>query len=191
MANLSDAWGTVEVKKVGQEFIDYLKNAQEGAYYVLVGSPELDTLKPDKNGDLTFDFSAFGRWNFSANLEGYLNGGWKDVSQHLEKLLEAIVKKKGKILFDYKDCDSAMDWMGNGYYSLEEDDGDVVYSDDFDEERITLKGFAEFQGESIEWALEYLYGDEVIQAYWDYVEERNSNNKEAVDAETWYDTIRV
>lgn len=187
MANISDAWGDITVEKVGKEFLEFLKVAQKDGYYLLVES-ETDFV-PDSDGDLTLDFATGGRWAYESNLNGYLGGEWMQEDDQKEayiKLLEALKAKGGRITVDYKDCDTAMDWMGTGVYEIYYDNGELVTTHNFDGEDITLEKFAELQGETKEWALEYIYGDEVAQLWWEYVDKEGDNAK---DVEYWYDNI--
>lgn len=202
MANLSDAFGDITVEKVGQEFIDYLKQVQGDdaqAYYKLVEVDQLERAEADEDGDLTMSFSTAGRWSYSTNIAGYLRGEWMDsrdtenkVSSNKDaylKFVQAVIDKGGLVNISYTDSDSAMDWMGTGSFTMQAVDGEIVFADDFEEEVITIAGFAELQGETAEWALEYLYGDEVSNVYYDYVDNCKTKGVEPVEADTWYDTI--
>jgi hypothetical protein len=187
MANISDAWGDIEVQKVGQEFLDFLKVAQKDGYYLLVESES--EFVPDSNGDLVLSFSTGGRWAYENNLNGYLGGEWMQEDEQKDayaKLLEALKIKGGRITVDYKDCDTAMDWMGTGVYELYSEEGELVIANVFDSEAITLEKFAELQGETKEWALEYIYGDEIAQLWYDYVDKEGDKAK---DVEYWYANI--
>lgn len=187
MANISDAFGEITIEKVGQEFLDFLKVAQKDGYYLLVDN-ELDFV-PDSEGDLSFDFATGGRWSYGTNLEGYLGGEWMNSGEQKEaysKLLKALEEKEGKISIEYTDSDTAMDWMGTGIYEMYYEDGELVRADNFESEGITLERFAELQGETKEWALEYIYGDEVAQAWYDYLDKEGDNAK---DVEYWFANI--
>lgn len=187
MANISDAFGEIIVEKVGREFIDFLEVAQRDGYYLLVDS--FEDYVPDSDGDLEFSFSTGGRWAYENNLNGYLGGEWMngdELKDAYAKLLNALQTKSGKITVEYSDSDTSMDWMGAGVYSIYYQDGELVTAHDFESERITLKRFAEMQGETKEWALEYIYGDEVAQLWWDYVDKEGDNAK---DVEYWLDNI--
>lgn len=185
MANISDVSGVITVEKIGKEFLDFLKVVQDDAYYKLVDG-ELEYV-PDDDGDLELDFYSMGRWHFGSNLQGYLGGEWmsgeKESTAH-EKLLRALKRKKGHICVEYFDSDTAMDWMGQGMYEMFYEDGELVQNDSFDEERITLERFAEVNGESKEWALEYIYGDEVLESWHTYKEKGGKK-----DIEYWFDNI--
>lgn len=185
MANISDAFGDITVEKVGREFLDFLEVAQKDGYYQLVD--DTTGLQPDDDGDISFGFATGGRWHFGNNINGYLGGEWMNSDEEKEaykKLLKALKEKGGRIIVDYTDSDTAMDWMGTGFFEMYYEDGDLVRSENFDEERITLKGFAELQGESMEWALSYLYGEEVAEA-WEKYQERGGKK----DIEEWFDKV--
>lgn len=197
MANCSDAFGTITVKAVGKEFVEFLKTVQEGAYYTLTRDENLEDLELED--DMEFEFCSDGRWAFSSNTDGYLNGDWMDNDDKCRdayaKFIAAMKEKNGLVRIDYQDSDTAMDWMGYGYAELSvDDDGEICYSQDFIEERITLKRFAEMQGETIEWAFAYLYGDEVLTKYEEYVEQWHKDHSgpecegmDPVCLEEWYD----
>lgn len=198
MANLSDAYGTITVTKVGKEFIEFVKQAQDkDAYYVLVDEESLDDAKVQENGDLSFSFSTSGRWNYGNNIEGYLDGKWLQTREELkaayDNFIEALEKKKGEVTVEYQDSDTAMDWMGDGVATLRVIAGDVLFVDDFSSTDITIPKFAEAQGESEYWALSYIYGDEVSDKYDKYVDEWNKNNEfkegdtEPAGPAEWYD----
>jgi len=202
MANLSDAFGDITVEKVGQEFIDYLKQVQGDdaqAYYKLVEVEQLERAEADKDGDLTMSFSTSGRWSYSTNIAGYLRGEWMD-SRDTEnkdssnkdaylKFIQAVIDKGGLVNISYTDSDSAMDWMGTGGFTMQAVDGEIVFADNFEEEDITIAGFAELQGETVEWALEYLYGDEVSDVYYNYVGNCKTKGVEPVEADNWFENI--
>ena len=194
MANLSDAFGNIIVQKVGKEFLEFLRTVQDkDAYYTLVSN--LDDLIPDDDGDIEFDISDSGRWAYENNIDGYLNGEWmqgEDDKKAYDKFIAAIKEKDGVVSIEYQDSDTAMDWMGSGYAELSSNNGEISYSKDFTEERITIERFAEQQGETQEWALEYIYGDEVADKYYKYVDEWKKTHdfiegrEEPACPEEWY-----
>lgn len=187
MANISDASGEINIEKVGQEFLDFLEVTQKDGYYLLV--EETTGLKPDDEGDISFSFYAGGRWYFGNNLAGYLGGDWMNSDEQKEaheKLMKALKEKDGRIEIDYTDSDVGMDWMGSGVYEMYFEDGELVCGENFEEESVTLERFAEVNGESKEWALEYIYGDDVIQAWHDYTDKKGDKAK---DIEYWFDNI--
>lgn len=173
MANISDAYGTIKVERVGQDLVDFLKVVQENAYYILID--DVDNLNPDSDGDVEFTFGAGGRWSYITNIEGYLQGSWMNGEKEkkaYDKFIKAFKEKNGLLVIEYTDSDTAMDWMGKGVFKMNVDDaGEIEFSDDFEEERITIEAFAKINGEDEYWALEYLYGDEVAAEYDKYVEE--------------------
>lgn len=175
MANLSDAWGTIEVEKVGQEFLDFLEAVQGGdAYYLLVESESLDGAKPDKDGNLSVDFSTSGRWSYTNNLEGYLGGQWMHEDESKEayaKFIKALEKKDGRVSVEYTDSDVSMDWMGTGMAELIAHEGEPVLSGDFHDEEMSVAGFARLNGDDELWALSYLHGEEAGEAYDKYLEQ--------------------
>ena len=198
MANLSDAYGTIIVERVGKEFIDYLRAVQgtdEQAYYKLIEIEDLNKAKPDKNGDLKIDFSTFGRWSYSSNYEGYLKGEWGNFTEDskekkaFNKFLNAMVKKNGVVDIDYTDSDPSMDWMGTGGFRMEVVDGQIAYSESFESQDMTISGYAELNNEDQYWALEYLKGDEVVAEYDKYSDKCKKAGKEPVEPENWYDNI--
>lgn len=198
MANISDAYGTFEVEKVGQEFLDFVKVAQgKNAYYLLIDEEDLNLAKVDDDGNLRLSFSTGGRWSYSTNLEGYLDGKWlqseEDQKTAYANLIEAIEKKNGSITVEYQDSDTAMDWMGSGLATLRAVDGTVQFIDNFESEEITISKFAQAQGESEYWALEYIYGDEVADQYGQYYDnwkkdhEFKKGESEPAGPSEWYD----
>lgn len=187
MANVSDGYGDVRVDRVGQELKDFLTVVQDGAYYYLFD--DVENIEVTPNGNAEFTFGSGGRWNYEANIRGYLEGEWMNGEKEKEaydKFIDAFKKKNGKITIEYTDSDTAMDWMGEGIYQMSVEEGEIQYTHSFKEERITLERFAEQNGESLEWALEYIYGDEVAEAYAKYKKEKGEL---AVGADVWYDTI--
>ena len=187
MANISDAFGEINIEKVRQEFLDFLEVAQKDGYYLL--AEDTSGLKPDDEGDISFDFFAGGRWYFGNNLNGYLGGDWmnsKEQEEAYAKLLKALKDKDGRIEIDYTDSDTAMDWMGTGVYEMYYEDGELVQSENFEEESITLEKFAELHGQSKEWALEYIFGDEAINAWYDYTDKEGDKAK---DIQYWLDKV--
>lgn len=191
MANISDAFGDITVEKVGKEFLKFINEVQKDAYYLLVDGT--DGLIPDGEGDISFGFGAGGRWSYSSNIDGYLKGDWmtgEKEKKAYDKFIKAFIKKKGFIAIDYKDSDSAMDWMGDGVFEMSvSEDGQVQFSDSWNEQGITLEAYAEMNGESTYWALEYLYGDEVADQYNEYAEKVKKEGKEPVEPEVWYYTL--
>lgn len=132
MANISDAFGTVKVDKVGKEFIEYCKIAGDN-YYTLLGYRQ-DI--PEPKEDIEFEFSTYGRWNFRANLEGYLDpeGHWHNEeaeSEAYKKLCEAIFATDGSIRIEYTDSDEAMGWAGSGVAELSQIDGQLQFTSNF------------------------------------------------------------
>lgn len=200
MANLSDGFGEITVEKVGKEFIEFLKAVQDDdAYYRLVEYPEVDELEADDKGNLNFEFSASGRWAYSNNIEGYLNGTWmKNRKVEIEayhKFIEVLKAKKGLVTVDYKDSDVAMDWMSEGTAELGVDDeGEIYFVDNSTDKDLTVADFAEQQGETEKWALGYLHGEEALEAYENYLEDWKSDHEgpmykgmEPACADEWYD----
>jgi len=159
MANISDGYGDITVRKVGKEFLQFINKVQEGAYYLLVDST--DGVVPDKNGDVGFTFGAGGRWNYGSNIDGYLKGEWMNGDKEKKaynKFIEAFIKKKGMINIDYTDSDMATDWMGEGTFEMSVGENEEIeFSGNFNEESITLERFAEHNGESTHWALGYIW----------------------------------
>jgi len=191
MANISDGYGDITVRKVGKEFLQFINKVQEGAYYLLVDST--DGVVPDENGDIGFTFGAGGRWNYGSNIDGYLKGDWMTVDKEkkaYDKFIKVLTKKNGTVTIDYKDSDTSTDWMGEGTFKMSVGkDGQVEFSDSWAEESITLEKFAERNGESTYWALEYIYGDEVATKYNQYAEKLEKEGKEPVAPEVWCDTV--
>lgn len=191
MANISDGYGDITVRKVGKEFLQFINKVQDGAYYLLVDST--DGVVPDENGDISFTFGAGGRWNYGSNIDGYLKGDWMTGDKEkkaYDKFIKVLTKKNGTVTIDYTDSDTSMDWMGDGVFEMSvSEDGQVEFSDSWTEESITLEKSAERNGESTYWALEYIYGDEVATKYSQYAEKLEKEGKEPVAPEVWYDTL--
>jgi hypothetical protein len=200
MANCSDAFGTIRVERVGREFLEFLTIVQgddSDAYYTLVDREDIRSAKPDKDGNLEFPFSTSGRWAYQNNIEGYLKGGWMNEGEKQGKaysqFIAALKTKNGLVEIDYTDSDTAMDWMGTGGVSMSVEDGEVSFAEGFEEESITITGFAELQGESEEWALEYLYGEDVSEKYEKYLDDWREGHKapefkgmEPASPDEWY-----
>ena len=158
MANISDGYGDAIVERVGQELKEFLQVVQKDAYYLLFD--DVDNIEVYKEGNAQFTFGAGGRWNYETNLRGYLEGEWMNgeaEKKAYNKFIRAFKKKDGLISVDYTDSDTAMDWMGSGEFNMSVCEGEVVFGHEFEEERITLERFAEVNGETKEWALEYIY----------------------------------
>ena len=194
MANLSDAFGGIKVNKVGKEFLVFL-NAVQGekseAYYTLVDPYDLSELKADDDGDITFDFSTSGRWSYSNNIEGYLQGKWLTERGEYDKkaynkFIKALKTKKGSVIINYTDSDGGMNWMGTGQATLS---ADASFNNDFNEEVITVAGYAELCGYNEHEALDMLYGDEVVDAYNKYVEDLTKNNTVIAAPGEWHENI--
>lgn len=189
MANISDAFGKIEIQKVGKEFLEFIKIAQKDAYYCLVDPGDLDGLEVDENGNLDFSFVSFGRWNYGSNLRGYLNGEWmndEEQSKAYATFVGALKEKDGKVEIDYTDSETGSWWMGHGGATLEVVDDEVSFSEIFDEEELTLKAYAEANGFTDYEALEYLYGDEVGDHYKEYLEKEGDK---ALGPIEWFETI--
>lgn len=188
MANISDGYGTITVERVGHELKEFLTTVQEGAYYLLVD--DVDNLEPDSDGNVEFTFGAGGRWNYESNIRGYLEGEWMNGEKEKKaynKFIRALKKKDGMVTIEYTDSDMGMDWMGSGRYDMYVDeDKTVQFSHEFNEEPVTIERYAEVNGETTRWALEYIYGDEVADKYDKYAEKAG---KEAVEPEVWFSEI--
>lgn len=213
MANLSDADIHITAEKVGKELVNYI-NANTDTDYAIVYGP-IDLSEVDENGDVDINSSSSGRWAYSNNLEGYFDAGrvkdWLGVNSDYEymkeefrdgykqkananyeaylALIEAIKRTGGRVDIEYTDCDPATGWMGDGTAMLELVDGEVVFSQDFNEEKLSIARFAEIQGESEYWALEYIHGDEVAEAYDKYLKQCKKEDTKPADVDTWYDEI--
>lgn len=186
MANCTDAFGTIRVEKVAKEFFAYLKTMQNDGNYHLTENEDIDNATPDKDGNVEFDFSTMGRWSYGNNLDGYMNGEWfKDAPEYID-FINAIEKKGGSVEIEYTDSDPAMDWMGTGMFRLFSEDGELRVLQGFEEQSITIEGYAELIGESQEYAMMYLYGDEVADEYQKYVDKCKKGKKEPVEPDTWY-----
>lgn len=194
MANISDAFGDIHVERVGKEFLEYLNAVQgddETAYYKLVEVADLEQAKNnvDKNGDLSMSFSTGGRWHYQNNINGYLKGEWMQPIEAYDKFLDALISKDGVVDISYTDSDSAMDWMGTGNFRVEAKEGEIIHTETFDEQPITISGYADINGEDEYWALTYLKGEEIAEAYDIYVDNCKSQGKEAESPDVWYNTI--
>ncbi len=191
MANISDGFGDVSVEKVGQELKEFLQLVQKDAYYLLFDDP--DNIEVDNNGNAEFKFGAGGRWNYEANLRGYLEGGWMNSEKEnkaYNKFVRALKKKDGLVSIQYTDSDTSMDWMGTGRFDMYVDEEKTVqFEHDFEEENVTLERYAEINGESTHWALEYIYGDEVAAKYDKYVKKVKKQGKEVAEPEVWFSEI--
>lgn len=198
MANLSDAFGKITIENVGQEFADFLNIVQKDAYYKLIEDwgcdPQVVAVNVEGNMT-TIEFWASGRWSYENNLDGYLKGEWMNepnLKEAHQKLFDAIIAKNGLIVVEYKDSDPGCEWLGDGIYQVEVIDGEVVCSFNFIDGEYSVKNFAEFNGETEEWALEYIYGDEVADKYYAYVEEwKKTHNfvegrEEPAGPDEWY-----
>lgn len=197
MANLSDAFGDVIIEKVGKEFLEFIYKVQgDDAYYTLVDKYDVKDNVPDKDGDLKFSFGTSGRWAYSNNVEGYLNGTWMGNNEKEKKayakFISALKKKNGSVTIEYTDSDTAMDWMGTGVATLSVIDGEVSFHDDFESETITISGYAKLNGDDEHWALEYIYGEEVGEEYDKYVEkwkqehEYKKGDSEPAGPDEWF-----
>lgn len=187
MANISDGYGTVVVERVGQDLKDFLAVVQKEAYYLLFD--DIENVEVDNNGNAEFQFAAGGRWNYETNLRGYLEGEWMNSEEEKKaynKFIRAFKKKDGLICVEYTDNDTAMDWMGEGQYNMSVCEKEIIFDHNFDSENITISKFAEANGESEYWALEYIYGDEVATQYDEYAKKAG---KDAVEPGEWFETI--
>lgn len=187
MANISDGYGNVIVERVGQELKDFLQVVQKDAYYLLFDNVE--NMNPDSDGDVEFTFGAGGRWNYEANLRGYLEGEWMNgeaEKKAYDKFIRAFKKKDGLISVAYTDSDVSTDWMGEGEFTMSMSDGDITFEHNFEDEPITIERYAEQNGETTRWALEYIYGDDVAELYDKYAEKEGLD---AVEPEEWFADI--
>lgn len=189
MANISDGYGTITVEKVGHELKEFLGVVQDKAYYVLID--DVDNLEPDSDGDVEFTFGAGGRWNYESNIRGYLEGEWmtgEEERKAYNKFIRALKKKDGMVTIEYTDSDTSMDWMGSGRFDMYVDEDKVVrFSHEFEEEPITIERYAEVNGETTRWALDYIHGDEVGEKYDEY--RKKVGEEKAVEPEVWFATI--
>lgn len=179
MANLSDAWGDITVTNVGKEFVEFLNEVQgEDAYYTLVDREDLKDVKIDKDNNLKMPFSTYGRWAYDNNIEGYLNGTWMGEHQEAyDKFIKAMKDKNGFVQIEYKDIEGGSEFMGAGVAELSVDEGEIMFNSNFEDMDYTVANLAELNGDSQYWALEYLYGDEVIVEYDKYVEKWHEDHK--------------
>jgi hypothetical protein len=186
MANLSDAFGTITVDRVGVEFLDFLRKVQgkeKDAYYKLVEIEDLNNAQPTPNGNLKMDFNTFGRWNYFTNVEGYLGGNWMEANEYVpkshevayKKFVKAFNAKNGKITIKYTDSDSAMDWIGTGKVEVVPENGGVSISEAFKEDRMTMHNYCKLYNADLDEAIESLYGDDVAAAYEKYKAKQNAN----------------
>ena len=179
---------------MGKEFLEFLDAVQgTDAYYVLADKSDYEDVKPDEKNNLEFNFQTSGRWSYGNNLEGYLNGAWMNNENQgaWEKLIDALRDSGGCIEVDYKDSDTAMDWMGEGVAVLRvssEEGGGIEFNDSFESENITLEKYAEQQGFTEYEALEYVYGDEVADKYKEYCDAQEAKGHTPANPDTWYDT---
>lgn len=189
MANISDGYGTITVDKVGHELKEFLTVVQDKAYYLLVD--DVDNLEPDSEGDVEFTFGAGGRWNYESNIRGYLEGEWMNGEKEKKaynKFVRALKKKDGMVTIEYTDSDTGMDWMGSGRFDMYVDeDKTVQFSHEFNEEPVTIERYAEINGETTRWALDYIYGDEVGDKYDEY--RKKVGEEAAVEPEVWFTEI--
>lgn len=214
MANLSDADVKITVEKVGEQFLNYLLETQKLSTDYAIVYDIYDENEVDENGNMYIHSSSSGRWAYSNNLEGYFDEtkvkGWLGVdsdytympehqrNEYKERsraqyeaflaLIKAIKEEDGKVIVDYTDNDTAMEWMGSGQAILEVVDGEVVFNHTFEEEDFTIEAFAEQQGESEAWAMAYIYGDEIADKYWEHVKEMETVGKPAPSFYSWYET---
>jgi hypothetical protein len=199
MANLSDAFGTITVEKVGKEFLEYLRKVQgsdKDAYYKLLEVDDLKQAEVDENNNLSLNFNTFGRWNYSNNVEGYLLGKWMQANEYVpeshqkayEKFVKAMVRKDGKVTIEYTDSDTAMDWMGTGEIVIEAHEGELALSEAWDEQSpITMEKYCKlYEADEYE-ALESLYGDEVAAEYDKYVESKKG--EKPLEPAEWFDKV--
>lgn len=193
MANISDAFGTIKVSRVGKEFIEFLNTTQgEGtdAYYVLADVVDFAGVEPDQNGDLSFTFSSFGRWSYGNNIEGYLNGTWmsseKDKAAY-NNLIEAMKKRGGGVEIEYSDSETGSNFMGTGVATLRIIDGETVLNNTFEEKPITIIDYAELNGYSEIEAISSIYGEDVADKYETFLQEFVGAKPPSADE--WYENI--
>ena len=191
MANISDAQVTIHAEKVGKELVRFINATHTPqVYYTFIDdNPTKDMV--DEEGNFDMDSSSGGRWNYESNLRGYLDPEEIDrwlgpdnvaIKEAYIKLCDAIKRRHGQVTIDYTDCDPACEWMGSGVATLEEIDGEVVFSCNFEEEDYTVTNFAAMQGEDEFWALTYMYGEEVAELYDKYLKDWH-NDSDRVDQE--------
>lgn len=193
MANLSDAFGTITVEGIGAEFLEFLKAVQgtdQQAYYKLAEPEDFSNAEPDEHNNVSFTFSTCGRWSYSNNIRGYLNGEWMERNQDdYDRFVESLKKRNGIVHIEYTDSDSSMDWMGTGFATLHLSEDEVSLSEDFSEEPISVAGYMEMNGYDLREAMEILHGEEPADAYEKYIKKCKEENKEPVDVDEWYDEI--
>jgi len=192
MANLSDAFGTIEVKSIGAEFIEFLNTVQnKDTYYSLVELIDIDK-EPDEHGNLSFNFSTSGRWDYGSNLEGYLQGKWMVKTKEkraYQKFISALKRKDGSVTVTYTDSDRSNDWMGTGVAELSIINNKVNFTDTFNDEHITISGYAELCGYDDYEALELLHGDDIASQYSKYIKEWDHIESEGIaplGPDDWY-----
>lgn len=192
MANLSDAFGTITVKNVGQEFLDFLKAVQvyDGSY-ILVEQDSMRHAKVAEDGELVLNFSTAGRWAYSYNLAGYLKGEWLQPSEYTpdtylkayNTFIEAFKEKDGVIGVEYTDSDTAMDWMGTGEFEMTVNHGEVEFEDKFDAERVTVGKYCKLYDTDEQEAIMLIYGDDTIDKWNAYLKE--NEGKETLTFDEW------
>jgi len=131
MANISDATVQISAVKCGSELLEYIKLAQDNAYYNIVGrSGELDV---KEDGDTwTIEGSASGRWSYQHNasryfphpdnLEDLRHWVGKEKADEVEvsyrKLLDVIANNGGSVHISYGESESGALICGSGEVAL-------------------------------------------------------------------------
>lgn len=193
MANISDARGTVTVKKVGEEFLEYASCTSRN-YYPLVDKYDLSDEHPDKNGDISITFNSQGRWSYSSNLDYYLapDGCWHEngeASDLYDKLYDKIRETGGSIVFEYTDFETGNRFIGSGVAKLELVDGEVQYTDDFSSSDLSIKKYSEVCDVSFAEAIESLYSYEASTAWDSYEKTCEKKGEKIIDPDTWLNEV--
>lgn len=166
MANCSDVNGTIKIKNVAKEFFAFAQQAQKDACYTLFNEDAVEMADSDfENNSVEFPFWATGRWYYISNLNGYLTGKWfsndEKVSNLLDDLICAINTNNGSVVIDYTDIEVGCMFIDEGIATLDADGFSInnVSKD------LTVYSLAEVNEESIRWAIDYIYGDDVGNAW--------------------------
>lgn len=119
MANLSDAFGKLTIRKEGKEMsLELLKKIFEQINTFYYGN--LNISEDELEFDKPLDFSTTGRWSFASTLRGYFDYGFDDFTK------EELQNISGLIFdFDYTDYEPGCELFEEGNITIR-----AIYEDD-------------------------------------------------------------
>lgn len=160
MANISDAFGTIEIMandvKVIYDLIYLMDNTLNNNGYYTAINEEVNNVKiDDLNGDYKHSaivsFDACGRWSYQENIEKMFSWIKRSCSENDQLLLDNLEKQNFKMIFDYTDREPGCEIFGRYVNYIVHKSGDdlfqyTVYDGDYEEYDECIVNYCEYLG---------------------------------------------